>query len=78
MNLTLPAGGTSPPSSLDIECPQNYMRQKLAGATGLVTAVAQLSDSLAYASVSPHIFFGSEIQWRGCESSTRAGYRPRL
>jgi len=34
MNLTLPAGGTSPPSSLDMECPQNCIRQKLAGARG--------------------------------------------
>jgi hypothetical protein len=54
MNLTLPAGGTSPPSSLDMECPQNCIRQQLAGATGLETAAAQLSDSLAW--VSPHSY----------------------
>ena len=46
MNLTLPAGGKSPPSSLDMECPQNCIRQKLEGAPGLETAAAQLSDSL--------------------------------
>jgi AraC-like DNA-binding protein len=72
MNLTLPAGGKSPPSSLDRECPQNCIRQKLAGATELQTAAAaQVSDSLEHG-VSPQV---EETDLRRSEIASRVAYR---